>query len=203
MCCDTVLMVSYKKNGEWNKVSKYSKQRFKEMGFKVELVEGYNFKELVKNNDPVKKNQLVYKNILEIALVKSKKFLDQNKKYKGVFIAEDDAWITLSLNQLKKKVSLKKDGNIKWIGYQKKLKTGNTFFYVGAQLIWIPRNKIKKLTDIMIIKTPQHFNGFLSKNINDIGIDIMPPGLVQEIEHESLTLDKVRSGKKINSIEIT
>lgn len=200
MSCDKVLMVSYKKNGKWNKVSKYSKERFEEMGFDVDIIEGYNYQELIKY-EPIKRNQLVYKNILEIALDKAKNFLDKNKKYKGVFIAEDDAWITLSLGQLKKKVSLKKDGNIKWVGYQKKLKTGNTFFYVGAQLIWIPRNKIKKLTDLMMVKTPQHFNGFLSKNIQEIGIDIMEPGLVQEIEHRSLTLDKVRSGKKINGLQ--
>tara|TARA_B110001450_G_scaffold242881_2_gene253611 strand:- start:628 stop:1230 length:603 start_codon:yes stop_codon:yes gene_type:complete len=200
MCCDKVFLVSYKKNKLWNEVSHYSKKRFEKMGFRVEMIEGYNLKE----HPEIKRNRLVYINFLKTALPKSKQFLDKNKKYKGVFIAEDDSWITVDLNELKKIVKLKRSGNVKWIGYQKKLKTGNTFFYVGAQLLWIPREKIDKLKNIMEEKTPQHLNGFFSKNINEIGIDIVKRrGLVEELKHTSLTTGKVRPGKILNNVNFS
>ena len=198
MSCDKVLLVSYKKNNKWNEVSKHSKKRFEEMGFSVERVEGYNIKE----NPEIKKTRLVYINFLERALKRASSFLNKNKSYKGVFIAEDDAWITVNLKELKKIVPLKSTGNIKWIGYQKKLKSRNIYYYVGTQLVWVPRGKIAKIKNVMNESIPQHLNGFLSKKIDDIGIDIITPGIVLEIEHESLTLGKVRPGKKIKGLNI-
>ena len=34
-----VYIISYKKNGKWNEMLKHSKKRFKELGYKVFLVE--------------------------------------------------------------------------------------------------------------------------------------------------------------------
>lgn len=42
--------------------------------------------------------------------------------------------------------------------------------------------------------------GGLSKKLDDI--DIIKPGIVLEIEHDSLTLGKVRPGKKIKGVNI-
>ena len=193
MSSDKVFLVSYKKNGEWNPVHKLSKKQYKKQGFKVTLVKGYNLKE----HPEIKKNQVVYLNFLEHALVKAEIFLKKNKNHKGVFISEDDAYINISLKELKNIVDLKENGNLKWIGYQKKLKTKDTYYYVGTQLVWVPRNKIKKLIDKMYEKTAQHLNGFFSKNIDTI-IDIVPiRGLVDEIEHTSITTGKIRKGLKL------
>jgi len=57
-------------------------------------------------------------------------------------------------------------------------------------------DKIKNLTE----NRPHHINGVFSKKIDDI--DIMKHGIVLEIEHDSLTLGKVRLGKKIKGLNI-
>tara|TARA_B110001450_G_C17230911_1_gene323472 strand:- start:75 stop:296 length:222 start_codon:yes stop_codon:yes gene_type:complete len=62
--------------------------------------------------------------------------------------------------------------------------------------------KVDKLKNVMSENTPQHLNGVLSKKLDDIGIDIIKPGIVLEIEHDSITLGKVRPGKKIKSLNI-
>jgi hypothetical protein len=191
-----VFMVSYKKNingkKQWNEITKYTKENFKDKGFKVNMVEGY-FK---KDYPDIKTNELVYLNFIDKAIPKVEKYLNKNKSINGVFIAEDDAWINLTYTELKNKLKLNKNEPLIRIGYQKKLKLNkpDTFYVVGTQLIWIPRNSIEHIKEVMSHSQPQHLNGFFSKN-KKLKVVLAEKGLVDECEHLSLTSKKIRRGR--------
>ena len=193
---NVVFMMSYKKNingtKQWNEMVKYTKPNFVKKGFKVLMVEGYNKKE----HPDIKLNQLVYLNFIDKAIPKAEKFLEKNKNVDGVFIAEDDAWINPTFNELKQKIKFSKNEPIIRVGYQKKIKTNNKrgYFVVGNQLIWIPRNSIKKIKEVMLDTTPQHINGFFSKDTY-FKIIIAEKGLVDECEHFSLIAKGIRKGR--------
>jgi hypothetical protein len=194
---NVVFMMSYKKNingtRKWNEMVKYTKPNFVKKGFKVFMVEGYNKKE----HPDIKMNQLVYLNFIDKAIPKAEKFLDKNKNVDGIFIAEDDAWINPTYSELKKKIKLGRNEPLIRVGYQKKLKINDKrgHFVVGNQLIWIPRNSITKLKEIMLDTTPQHINGFFSKAISNLKIIIAEKGLVDECEHFSLIAKGIRKGR--------
>lgn len=211
---DMVFLVSFKKiiNGgkKWNEIVHISENNFKKNNFKVQKIEGYN----IKDHTEIKRNQIVYKNVLDKVLKKAHNYLLKNSNANGFYIAEDDAFINLTLENLKKRLKehgfslSKKSGPLLRIGYQKKLKDNRFprgYYCVGTQLIWIPKDQLKKLKIIMEQTTPQHFNGFLSKTMT-INIELIPQTkknrIVDEIEHESLTLGRIRRGRVLNKLDI-
>jgi len=198
---NTVFIVSYKNNNEWNPILLKSELRFKTNGFKVKKIAGYN----LKNNPNIKRYEVVYLNLLNKViptLEKSKINTD------GFFIAEDDAYLSdnIDYNYLKDrivKIKNYKDKIIR-IGYQKILKHMNSKYVVGTQLIWIPIKQISKIKTIMGNTKPQHLDGFLSKLkgipivLLDSNIQIKNKKLyVKEIEHHSSILGKIRHGIKL------
>ena len=208
---DKVFLVSYKKNidgvKKWNEIVHVTEKNFKLKGFKVQKIKGYNLSE----HKEIKRNHIVYKNVLDKTLKKAEKYFNENKNANGCYIAEDDAFINLTLTELKKRVKKSgfslsdKNGPILRIGYQKILKDNRFprgYFCVGAQLIWIPRNVLKKFKDHMLISKPKHFNGFLTTNI-ELKIELIPQTektrIVDEIQHESLTLGTIRRGRVLSS----
>ena len=143
----------------------------------------------------------------------AQKYLDSNKTAKGFFIAEDDAWLNDKYKENNKiirvdndffKKKVKRNGPIVRYGYQKILSEKglpNGYFCVGAQLTWIPRDKVKKLTELMIKTQPQLINGFFSKTqkieVENYPQDLKKNKLVHELEHVSATTGKVRKGLSI------
>lgn len=195
-----VFIMSYKKNGKWNETLSKVKKRFMNKGFSVTVVEGYYLPE----HPEIKKTQLVYRNVLDKVIPKAKKYLKANISARGFFIAEDDAWLKDFVNSeyLKKKEKILKKKHITRVGFQKILKEPNLpkgYFCVGAQLTWIPANQLEKFEDLMKSSIPQHFNGFLSKT--KMTVDILHKNtkkkLVDELEHMSFTMGKVRKGLKL------
>ena len=198
---NTVFIVSYKNNNEWNPILLKSELRFKTNGFKVKKIAGYN----LKNNPNIKRYEVVYLNLLNKViptLEKSKINTD------GFFIAEDDAYLSdnIDYNYLKDRIVKIKNykNKIIRIGYQKILKHMNSTYVVGTQLIWIPIKQISKIKTIMGNTKPQHLDGFLSKLkgipivLLDSNIQIKNKKLyVKEIEHHSSILGKIRHGIKL------
>ena len=202
-----VLIISYKKNGKWNEMKKISENRFKQLGYKTKTIEGYNLTQ----HPEIKPNQVVYLNFRDkvIPYINKLKFKD------GILVAEDDAYIsdkltpTFLLERLKKHKYIK---NILRVGYQKvlKLPKGKSYprgyFCVGDQLIWFPKSQMEKLERELYKSTPQHLDGFLSKNMN-LKIELLDwekqkkEKYVEEIEHYSTTIGKIRKGIKINNIK--
>jgi hypothetical protein len=201
-------IISYKKNGKWNDVSNISINRFHEQGFRTELIEGYN----LKDSPEIKRNHIVYLNLLDKVLNVIKKRTIKD----GFFIAEDDAFpadfVTPAF--LKKRLSkLDYKNTIVRVGYQKVLNEKRSgyprkYYCVGTQLIWIPKNLIPKLEEVMKQVNAQHLNGFFSKTI-DLPVELLDKKVqidkrhkyILEVEHASLTMDKTRKGKRESSIE--
>lgn len=196
---NVVFIMSYKKDINnkriWNEISNITKKNFVNNGFKVKMVEGYNIKEYPE----IKKNKLVYLNFINKAIIKGEKYLKNNND-DGFFIAEDDAWINLSFDNLKQTIKLSPNTPLIRVGYQKILKENlpRGYFCVGAQLQWIPRNMIEQIKKVMTINKAQHLDGFLSKNI-ELDIVLAEKGLVSECAHVSLTLEKYRNGKNCSN----
>jgi hypothetical protein len=198
-----VLIMTYKKNGKWNESFHISKKRFQQLGYTVKPIEGYNLKQ----HPEIKPSQVVYLNLRDkvIPYLKNKKYGD------GILVAEDDSYVAdfLTPSFLLKK--LKKNNyreSIIKIGYQKVLKHPKSgyprgYFCVGNQLIWFPKNQMKKLEKELHTSNAQHLNGFLSKNMNlDIKLldqlEQKKNKYVLELEHVSATTGKTRKGLKIN-----
>ena len=173
------------------------------MGYKVIPIEGYN----LKKHPEIKPNQVVYLNLRDKVIP----YLNKIKYSKGILVAEDDAYVAdflspnFLLSKLKKNNYLKK---IIKIGYQKLLKQSKDkyprgYFCVGNQLIWFPKNQMKKLEFELNKSKAQHLNGFLSKNLN-LDIKILDEKIqkkkkyVLELEHISTTTGKTRKGLKLN-----
>jgi hypothetical protein len=175
----------------------YSKKRFKDLGYNVIIVEGYN----IKDNPEIKPNQICYRNLLDkiFPLVKDTKI--------GFLVAEDDAYLQdiltpkYLLSRLKNSKYLT---NIIRVGYQKKLtQSGKTYplgyYLVGTQLLWFPKKLYKTIIEDMMKKRPQHLDGYLSK-LKDINVQILDEQIqkkkkyVLELEHISSTTGKKRSG---------
>jgi hypothetical protein len=196
---NVVFMVSYRKNVNnkriWNEISNITKKNFVNNGFKVKMVEGYNIKEYPE----IKKNKLVYLNFINKAIIKGEKYLKNNND-DGFFIAEDDAWINLSFDNLKQTIKLSPNTPLIRVGYQKILKENlpRGYYCVGTQLVWIPRNMIEQIKKIMTINKAQHLDGFLSKNL-ELDIVLAEKGLVSECSHISLTLNNYRNGKNCSN----
>jgi len=178
---------------EWN--IKYYKKNFVNNGFNVKMVEGYNIKEYPE----IKKNKLVYLNFINKAIIKGEKYLKNNND-DGFFIAEDDAWINLSFDNLKQTIKLSSNNPLIRVGYQKILKENlpRGYYCVGTQLVWIPRNMIEQIKKVMTINKAQHLDGFLSKNL-ELDIVLAEKGLVSECSHVSLTLNNYRNGKNCSN----
>lgn len=209
-----VYIISYKNNGSWPDVLDLSMKRFKKQGFKTKTIEGYN----LKKHPEIARNHVVYLNLVDKVLPYIKK---QNIK-DGFLLAEDDAYVSdiITPEFLKKKIKANKGHkNIIRIGYQKVLAHSppstypRGYYCVGTQLIWFPKSCIKDLEEVMKIKTPQHLNGFFSKDkeLKKRGFDTIlldkekQSGnkynkYVREIEHHSITMDKTRLGKRLSSI---
>ena len=212
-----VYIISYKKNGKWNDISNVSINRFHEQGFRTELIEGYNLKDYPE----IKRNHIVYLNLLDKVL----KVIKKRNIKEGFFIAEDDAFpadyvtpeflkkrLKILSNSLKKKDRTYKNTIVR-VGYQKVLNEKRSgyprkYYCVGTQLIWIPKNLIVKLEDVMKQANAQHLNGFFSKNM-ELPIELLDKEIqidkrhkyILEFEHASLTMDKTRKGKRESSIE--
>jgi len=191
-----------------------AKKRFKKQGFKTKDVEGYN----LKNHPKIKRNHVVYLNLVDKVLPQIKKQNIQD----GFLLAEDDAYVSdiITPNFLKERIKAKNGHkNIIRIGYQKVLAHSppstypRGYYCVGTQLIWFPKNCIKDLEEVMQMKTPQHLNGFFSKDkeLKKRGFDtiLLDEDIqsgskynryVREIEHHSITMDKTRLGKRESSI---
>lgn len=201
-----VLIMSYKKNGQWNPTFNYSKKRFEQMGYTVKPIEGYNLKE----NSEIKPNQVVYLNLKDKVLPYLKEELGNEL---GVLVAEDDAYISDILTPEFLENKLKNNGyknRIIRIGYQKVLKQKKKniyprgYFCVGNQLIWFPTSQVSKLESELNRQRPQHLNGFLSKNVK-LNIKLLDHAkqiyqgekYVNEIEHVSATTKQIRKGMKL------
>jgi hypothetical protein len=205
-----VYVMSYKIDGQWNPISTESISRFRKQGFKTQLIEGYNLKQ----HPEFKRNEIVYRNLLDKVIP----FLIKKKIKSGVFVAEDDAYPNdfVTPEFLRKRITNTKYANkyknkILRVGYQKviKEKKNNQVVLncVGNQLLWIPKSQLQKLEEIMKQTKPQHLNGFFSKNI-DIDVELLDAHVqiskktkyVLEIEHNSLTMNRTRKGKRHSSI---
>jgi len=207
----TIYIVSYKKDGQWNPISTESISRFRKQGFKTQLIEGYNLKQ----HPEIKRNEIVYRNLLDKVIP----FLIKKKVKSGVFVAEDDAYPNdfVTPEFLRKRITNTKYANkyknkILRVGYQKVLNEKRTgyprgYYCVGTQLLWIPKSQLQKLEQIMKQTKPQHLNGFFSKNI-DIDVELLDAHVqiskktkyVLEMEHDSLTMNRTRKGKRQSSI---
>lgn len=205
---EKVYIMSYKNEGKWNPIMQLSKKRFTKNGFKPKVIEGYNNKK----HPEIKRNQIVYKNLLDkvIPYVKKTKMTD------GFFVAEDDAFPADFTTPafLKKRLSkLDYKNTIVRVGYQKVLTMDGpsyprNYFCVGDQLIWIPKSLISKLEIVMKQVNAQHLNGFLSKTM-ELPVELLDKKIqidkrhkyILEVEHTSLTMDKTRKGKRESSIE--
>ena len=189
---NTVYIISYKTNGEYNPILKDSKNRFEEQGFNVTVIDGYNLKDY----PDMKRSTVVYRNF--------QKALKEISSPNGIFVAEDDCYLNdgITFEFLRDRIQAIPDYNIKVIrvGYQKILKD----YVVGTQLIWIPNSIIESVAEEMRNTTPQHLDGFLSKprKMNVILLDrheqmVNKNKYAVEIEHYSHILGAVRKGKKL------
>ena len=189
---NTVYIISYKTNGEYNPILKDSKKRFEEQGFNVTVIEGYNLKDY----PDMRRSTVVYRNF--------QKALKEISSPNGIFVAEDDCYLNdgITFEFLRDRIQAIPDYNNKVIrvGYQKILKD----YLVGTQLIWIPQTMIESVAEEMRNTTPQHLDGFLSKprKMNVILLDrheqmINKNKYAVEIEHYSHILGAVRKGKKL------
>jgi hypothetical protein len=197
-----VYIISYKKNGKWNEMLKNSKKRFKELGYKVFLVEGYNLKE----NPEIKPTHVVYLNLRDKVLP-----LVKNKYNDGFLVAEDDAYpqdILTPQYLLERLKTHNYLNNIIRVGYQKKLKQKGPYYplgyyLVGTQLLWFPKKQMNKLKAELYKSNPQHLNGYFSK-MKNLKVKILDEEIqkknkyVLELEHVSATTGKTRKGLKIN-----
>ena len=193
---NTVYIISYKTNGEYNPILKDSKERFEEQGFKVKVIEGYNLKDYPN----MKRSTVVYRNY--------EKALKEIPHNIGLFIAEDDCYLNdgITFEFLRDRIHDIPDYNNKVIrvGYQKILKEKTFNYVVGSQLIWIPETMIESVATEMRNTTPQHLDGFLSKprKMNVVLLDyheqmINKNKYAVEIEHYSHILGAIRKGKKL------
>lgn len=193
---NTVYIISYKTNGEYNPILKDSKNRFEEQNFKVKVIEGYNLKDY----PDMRVSTVVYKNL--------QKALKEISSPNGIFIAEDDCYLNdgITFEFLRDRIHAIPDFNSKVIrvGYQKILKEKTFNYVVGTQLIWIPQTMIEPVAEEMRNNRPQHLDGFLSKQTKlDITLLDRHEQMVNknkyavEIEHYSHILGKVRKGKKL------
>ena len=190
---NTVYIISYKTNGEYNPILKDSKNRFEEQNFKVKVIEGYNLKDY----PDMRRSTVVYKNF-------QKALNEVVPALSGYFVAEDDCYLNdgITFEFLRDRIQAIPDYNIKVIrvGYQKILKD----YVVGTQLIWIPETIIESVAEEMLNTTPQHLDGFLSKprKMNVVLLDeheqmVNKNKYAVEIEHYSHILGAVRKGKKL------
>ena len=193
---NTVYIMSYKTNGEYNPILKDSKNRFEEQNFKVKVIEGYNLKDY----PDMRRSTVVYRNFHNV--------LKEISSPNGIFIAEDDCYLNdgITFEFLRDRIHAIPDFNSKVIrvGYQKILKEKTFNYVVGSQLIWIPQTMIESVVEEMRNTTPQHLDGFLSKprGFNVILLDrheqmVNKNKYCVEIEHFSHILGKVRKGKKL------
>jgi hypothetical protein len=214
---DEVKLVSYtNKEGIRNPTFNFSVERFKALGFSVGLIEGYRRHEILKVNPNYKSRFLVYENVRDKVLP----VLEKTKK-DGIIFGEDDA---IPRNIFTPDFVARKikeydgENNILWFGFQKILKKNKDsshprgFYVVGAQLIWMPKKLYPLIKEVMTKTKPQHFDGFLSKNMDlpiklvdrDIqmkgrGKALLKTRYVNELESASLTIG-VRSGIPLQDI---
>ena len=204
-----IFIMSYKQNGKWNPISDICVTRFKKQGFRVERICGYNIKE----HPEIKRNEMVYRNFLDKVIP----YLKKMNAHTGYFVAEDDAYPNdfVTPDFLKKRINNPKYGyknKIVRVGYQKNLKDQrkeypNGYMCVGNQLNWFPAKKLLYLEMLMKTSNPQHLDGFFSKT-KDIDVEVLDPHVqiskktkyILEIEHNSLTMDRKRKGKRKSSI---
>jgi hypothetical protein len=214
---DVVKLVSYiNKQGKRNPTFDFSVERFKALGFSVGLIEGYRRHEILKVNPNYKSRFLVYENVRDKVLP----VLEKTKK-DGIIFGEDDA-IPRNIftpDFVDRKIK-EYDGenNILWFGFQRILKKNKDsshprgFYVVGAQLIWMPKKLYPLIKEVMTKVKPQHYDGFLSKNMDlpiklvdrDIqmkgrGKALLKTRYVNELESASLTIG-VRSGIPLQDI---
>ena len=194
-----IFIVSYKKKGKWNDIMHTCEKRFKEKGFTTKVVEGYN----LLNHSDLKRNTVVYRNILDKIIPILEKTNDD-----GILFSEDDSYLAdfcdkKFINKKLKENSFKK---ILRIGYQKILKYPKAKEH---QRILLCRSSINLVSSSLVkIKyemennRAQHFDGFLSKNMN-LDIKLLDREIqknkkyVYELEHFSTTINKVRKGLKL------
>ena len=146
--------------------------------FTPKYIKGYNLKE----NPDIKAQKVMYLNVRDKVLPKLMKM-----KARGYLIAEDDAIINFTSEELD--IIIKKNGqdNILWIGYQKILhRPGIIDFVVGGQMIYIPRTRLRKMKEVMDTVRPQHYDGFLFRYRDEIGLKIVPQKLNVEFNSNNL-----------------
>lgn len=146
--------------------------------FTPKFIKGY----VLKDEPDIKPTRLMFMNIKDKVLPKLMKI-----GAKDYLIAEDDAIINFTSEELD--IIIKKNGqdNILWIGYQKILhRPGIIDFVVGGQMIYIPRTRLRKMKEVMDTVRPQHYDGFLFRYRDEIGLKIVPQKLNVEFNSNNL-----------------
>tara|TARA_Y100000114_G_scaffold152348_1_gene170509 strand:+ start:507 stop:1049 length:543 start_codon:yes stop_codon:yes gene_type:complete len=171
---------TFLKNDEFSDYSIHSICRYTQMGFKpkINICQHYSLAGL-------KKNQICFHNTLQVL-----------KKYKGqdLLISEDDTYINKTYNELVDILEPYKDGVVRVV-WQKKHKNklgSNGYYYIGCQLIYIPKEYQDHFIEEMESTKPQHLDCWFSKCKNIKHIVIESCG--GELEHYSEILGKVRRG---------
>lgn len=174
-----IYVVSYKKdNNIWNEPYNKCIEQYKNLGYIVDTIEGYNFK----NYKNIKKTQLCYKNFLDKFLIECIKHIDD---YKGFIYSEDDAY-------LKEKITIDDEDKINWLGYAK-IDCNDKMY--GASIIYIPSNKVKLLYYKMKYHKPCHLDYFLDLYVKDK--IIKKNTICLEIPHISFMTNKMRRHKNV------
>tara|TARA_Y100001937_G_C6974110_1_gene264681 strand:- start:34 stop:630 length:597 start_codon:yes stop_codon:yes gene_type:complete len=196
---DKVFIVSYKYQGEWNSILDICKNRYEDLGFKTEIIEGFG----LQHNKDIKVNEVVYLNFLFKVLP-----ILEKRNISGMLVSEDDAFLSSFVTPEFLKNKLEQNdyhNNLIRIGYQKVLNLHEKprgYICVGSQLIWIPKTLLVALKEDMFSKRPQHLDCYFSKNLKILEIvldkEIQKTNkYVKEIEHYSPISKKIRKGVKI------
>lgn len=200
-----IYFVTYKRSDGVLNVDSVIYRNAVEKKFTPKYIKGYSLKE----NPDIKPNKVMFLNIRDKVLPKL-----MNMKAKGYLIAEDDAIINANASELN--TIIKKNGgdkNILWIGYQKIYRRkGEIDYVVGAQMIYVPRNRLREMKSVMDSARPQLYDRFLLNFRDKIGLKLVPqklkikfnpdnlypePGkLVDEMTGESVTKG-TRKGKDL------
>lgn len=183
MISNKVFILSYKNNGLWPDVLHKCMNIFRLNKFEPCLVQGYNYKKTT-----LKKNEVVYKGVLDIALPLIKDYLQENTQCEGVFVAEDDCLVRYSYMYIVDKFNLKDENRIVRLGWQ----TSSGITKAGFTLTYIPRSQVERLESAMKSSKPQHIDMWLSKT-NKVKVICVEKSVADELKHVSFITGKVRS----------
>jgi len=173
-----IYVVSYKDEGEWNEPYKACIAQYNELGYDVNTIEGYNFKNL-----DCRKSQICYKNFLELFLIDCIKCIASGAVYEGFIYSEDDVY-------LNEEIIIENKSKINWLGYWRRDKNNKMY---GSSVIYIPSEKIKSLYTQMKNHKARHLDYYFDLHVEDK--IIRPTPICLEIPHISLNTNSERRHK--------